>query len=68
MEVIKENSKIVLEKWVNQFSDELFSWALYKTSYKGNCRRFGARNIFGSLNKIDTLQEKSQPKPGYFLF
>jgi hypothetical protein len=27
MELIKENSKSVLEQWVNQFSDELYSWA-----------------------------------------
>jgi hypothetical protein len=25
--LIKENSKSVLEQWVNQFSDELYSWA-----------------------------------------
>jgi RNA polymerase sigma-70 factor (ECF subfamily) len=30
MGLIKENSKSVLEQWVNQFSDELYSWAFLK--------------------------------------
>lgn len=34
MDVIKEKTKIVFEKWVNKYSDEFFSWALYKTSSK----------------------------------
>jgi DNA-directed RNA polymerase specialized sigma24 family protein len=34
MDLIKEDSKSILEQWVNQFSDELYSWAFFKTSSK----------------------------------
>tara|TARA_R110000868_G_scaffold81946_2_gene231691 strand:+ start:5751 stop:6332 length:582 start_codon:yes stop_codon:yes gene_type:complete len=66
MEVIKENSKIVLEKWVNQFSDELFSWALYKTSSKETAEDLVQETFLAAFNKIDTFQGKSQPKTWLF--
>jgi RNA polymerase sigma-70 factor (ECF subfamily) len=34
MDVTNENPKMLLESWVNQFSDELYCWAFYKTSSK----------------------------------
>jgi RNA polymerase sigma-70 factor (ECF subfamily) len=29
MDLIRENSKSVVEQWVHQFSDELYSWAFF---------------------------------------
>ena len=66
MEVIKENSKVTLEKWVKQFSDELFSWALYKTSSKETAEDLVQETFLAAFNKIDTFQGKSQPKTWLF--
>ncbi|MFH7000585.1 sigma-70 family RNA polymerase sigma factor [Flavobacterium bizetiae] len=66
MEVIKENSKDILEKWVNQFSDELFSWALYKTSSKETAEDLVQETFLAAFRKLDTFQGKSQPKTWLF--
>lgn len=66
MEDIKENSKKVFENWVNQFSDELFSWALYKTSSKETAEDLVQETFLAAFNKIDTFQGKSQPKTWLF--
>lgn len=66
MEVIKENSKTILENWVNQFSDELFSWALYKTSSKETAEDLVQETFLAAFHKIDTFQGKSQPKTWLF--
>lgn len=66
MEVIKENLKIVFEKWVNQFSDELYSWALYKTSSKETAEDLVQETFLSAFNKINTFQGKSQPKTWLF--
>jgi hypothetical protein len=49
MELIKENSKSVLEQWVNQFSDELYSWAFLKLPQR-NCRGSGTRHFSGCIS------------------
>lgn len=66
MEIINENSKKVLETWVNQYSDELFSWALYKTSSKETAEDLVQETFLAAFNKIDTFQGKSQPKTWLF--
>lgn len=66
MEVIKENSKTLLENWVNQFSDELFSWALYKTSSKETAEDLVQETFLAAFHKIETFQGKSQPKTWLF--
>lgn len=66
MEVIKESSKDILEKWVNQFSDELFSWALYKTSSKETAEDLVQETFLAAFHKLDTFQGKSQPKTWLF--
>jgi RNA polymerase sigma-70 factor (TIGR02943 family) len=66
MEVFKENSKLVLENWVNQYSDSLFSWALYKTSSKETAEDLVQETFLAAFHKIDTFQGKSQPKTWLF--
>jgi RNA polymerase sigma-70 factor (TIGR02943 family) len=66
MKDIKENSKTLLENWVNQFSDELFSWALYKTSSKETAEDLVQETFLAAYHKIDTFQGKSQPKTWLF--
>lgn len=66
MEVLKENAKEILENWVNQYSDELFSWALYKTSSKETAEDLVQETFLAAFHKIDTFQGKSQPKTWLF--
>lgn len=66
MKVINEKSKKTLENWVNQFSDELFSWALYKTSSKETAEDLVQETFLAAFHKIDTFQGKSQPKTWLF--
>lgn len=66
MEITKENSKTVLAKWVNQFGDELFSWALYKTSSKETAEDLVQETFLAAFHKLETFQGKSQPKTWLF--
>lgn len=66
MDLIKEDSKSILEQWVNQFSDELYSWAFFKTSSKEVAEDLVQDTFMAAFHKIDTFQGKSQPKTWLF--
>lgn len=66
MEIIKENSKKIFETWVNEYSDELFSWAFYKTSSKETAEDLVQETFLAAYHKIDSFQGKSQPKTWLF--
>lgn len=66
MDLIKENSKSILEQWVNQFSDELYSWAFFKTSSKEVAEDLVQDTFLAAFHKIDSFQGKSQPKTWLF--
>ena len=66
MDLIKENSKSVLEQWVNQFSDELYSWAFFKTSSKEVAEDLVQDTFLAAFHNIDSFQGKSQPKTWLF--
>jgi RNA polymerase sigma-70 factor (ECF subfamily) len=66
MDLNKEDSKSILEHWVNQFSDELYSWAFFKTSSKEVAEDLVQDTFMAAFHKIDTFQGKSQPKTWLF--
>jgi RNA polymerase sigma-70 factor (ECF subfamily) len=66
MTKISGNSKTVFEKWVKQYSDELFSWALYKTSSKETAEDLVQETFLSAYHKIDTFEGKSSPKTWLF--
>lgn len=66
MEVIKEDTKIVFEKWVNQFGDDLYSWAIYKTSSKETAEDLVQDTFMSAYHKFDGFEGKSQPKTWLF--
>ena len=66
MSIAIENTKSVVESWVNQFSDELYSWAFYKTSSKETAEDLVQETFISAFNKIDSFQGKSQPKTWLF--
>jgi hypothetical protein len=66
MELIKENSKSVLEQWVNQFSDELYSWAFL--NFLKSCRGSGTRLFWLHFIKLIALKVKVSLRPGCFQY
>jgi RNA polymerase sigma-70 factor (ECF subfamily) len=64
MELIKENSKSVLEQWVNQFSDELYSWAFL--NFLKSAEDLVQDTFLAAFHKIDSFEGKSQPKTWLF--
>lgn len=66
MEAVKENAKKAFEIWVRDFSDELFSWALYKTSSKETAEDIVQETFLSAYNKIDCFEGKSSPKTWLF--
>ncbi|QCX38325.1 sigma-70 family RNA polymerase sigma factor [Aureibaculum algae] len=66
MEVKKGNTTIVFENWVNQFSDALYSWALYKTSSKETAEDLVQDTFVSAFHKIDNFKGQSQPKTWLF--
>jgi RNA polymerase sigma-70 factor (TIGR02943 family) len=66
MDVTNENPKMLLENWVNQFSDELYCWAFYKTSSKETAEDLVQETFLSAFHKIATFQGKSQPKTWLF--
>lgn len=66
MEAIKKNKQKVFEVWVKDFSDELFSWALYKTSSKEAAEDLVQETFLAAYNKIENFKGNSQPKTWLF--
>ncbi|MGA9639441.1 sigma-70 family RNA polymerase sigma factor [Flavobacterium sp.] len=66
MNITIENTKSVIESWVHQFSDELYSWAYYKTSSKETAEDLVQETFLAAYHKIHTFQGKSQPKTWLF--
>lgn len=59
-------TKLLFEKWVNDFSDELFSWAFYKTSSKETAEDLVQETFLAAYHKIESFEGKSQPKTWLF--
>jgi len=66
MEETKVTTKVMFENWVNQFSDELYSWAFHKTSSKEIAEDLVQDTFYAAYRNIDKFQGKSQPKTWLF--
>ena len=67
METIqKKDTKVIIEKWVNTYSDTLFSWAFYKTSSKETAEDLVQDTFLAAYNKFDSFKGNSQPKTWLF--
>lgn len=60
------NTKVQFENWVNDFSDELYSWAFYKTTSKETAEDLVQETFLAAYHKIDSFEGKSQPKTWLF--
>lgn len=66
MDTINSDSKTILENWVNEYSDALYSWAFYKTSSKETAEDLVQDTFLAAFNKLDSFKGKSQPKTWLF--
>ncbi|MEZ7515828.1 sigma-70 family RNA polymerase sigma factor [Flavobacterium frigidarium] len=62
----KQKDTNILENWVSQFSDELFSWAFYKTSSKETAEDLVQETFLSAYRKLANFEGKSQPKTWLF--
>lgn len=56
----------ILRDWVEKFSDELYSWANYKTSNHAVSEDLVQDTFLSALNGIEGFQHKSNPKTWLF--
>jgi RNA polymerase sigma-70 factor (ECF subfamily) len=66
MDTINSDSKTIIENWVNEYSDALYSWAFYKTSSKETAEDLVQDTFLAAFNKLDSFKGKSQPKTWLF--
>ena len=66
MSITIDDAKTVLEKWVNQYGDDLYSWAFYKTSSKETAEDLVQETFLAAFDKYEGFQGKSQPKTWLF--
>lgn len=63
---MSENSKVIISNWVNKYSDELYSWAFYKTTNKEIAEDLVQDTFISAFSNYDKFQEKSTPKTWLF--
>ena len=57
----KDNTKIV-SSWVHEYSDQLYSWALHKTSSENTAQNLVQETFLSAFQSIDKFEERSTPK------
>lgn len=66
MEAVKQNKQKQFEVWVNDFSDDLFSWALYKTSSRETAEDLVQETFLAAFHKMENFKGDSKPKTWLF--
>lgn len=68
METIKSQNKpsIVIESWVNAYSDKMYSWCLYKTNCKEIAEDLVQDTFMAAFQSLKNFEEKSDPKTWLF--
>lgn len=57
-----ENNKRIVEQWVNDYGDELYSWALHKTSSVETAEDLVQETYLAAFRGFDSFKNKSRPK------
>lgn len=60
------NKNEVLTNWVNKYSDDLFSWALHKTSKREVAEDLVQETFLSAFKGIENFKNESQPKTWLF--
>lgn len=62
METEKENKKQQFTAWVNDYTDQLYSWAYHKTSSKEMAEDLVQDTFLSAYKNLETFKNKSSPK------
>lgn len=57
-----ENKKVQFTTWVNDFTDDLMSWAYHKTSSKETAEDLVQETFLSAFNSFDNFKNNSSPK------
>jgi len=63
---LKNEKHKVLESWVDQFADQLFSWAFHKTCSKETAEDLVQETFLAATKYFEKCKNKSQPKSWLF--
>lgn len=66
IKTVKPKKQELLSSWVQQYGDELFSWAYYKTSDKMQAEDLVQETFLAAFQSMEKFQEKSSPKTWLF--
>jgi len=59
-------SQAVISQWVTDYSDEMFSWAYYKTSSKELAEDLVQESFLSAVKYLDSFRKESNPKTWLF--
>lgn len=62
METEKENKKQQFTAWVNDYTDQLYSWAYHKTSSKEMAEDLVQDTFLSAYKNLETFKNESSPK------
>lgn len=62
MEAVVSNKSEVFEKWVQKYSNSLYSWAYFKTSSKESAEDLVQETFISGYKSFDKFENRSQPK------
>ena len=57
------DSKITISNWLNEYGDELYSWAFHKTSNKEIAEDLVQDTFLSAFTNFDKFQEINKTKP-----
>jgi RNA polymerase sigma-70 factor (ECF subfamily) len=60
------NENEIIEDWINQYGDGLYSWAFHKTSSKEVAEDLVQDTFLSAFNSIDSFENRSNPKTWLF--
>ena len=61
-QVPTRNAHATMKDWVHMYSDDLYTWAFYKTSHRETAEDLVQETFLAALQSLETFQNKSDPK------
>jgi len=61
-----ENKHKIVEDWINQFGDNMFSWAFHKTSSKETAEDLVQETFLSAFHSYNSFENRSNPKTWLF--
>ncbi|MFA7327306.1 MAG: RNA polymerase sigma factor [Candidatus Kapaibacterium sp.] len=58
----KTNASFSIKSWVELYSDQLYTWAFYKTSDKETAEDLVQETFLAAINSFEKFEGKSEPK------